>query len=523
MNFLKSYTHIFLLTFALITLTVISCDQSIEKLESLKPLQPADLDEDAGTWDMIVMNSADQVAVAAPADVASDAYKAELTAIKTAQSQLTGDQKKAIEYWSSGGVLRWNQIFRELVARYNLPPAPRSNGTYPAPDAENPFADPNFPFANPPYAARAYSYVTVGMYDALKAAWHYKYLYNRPSPYNNDSGIEALVPKTDLPSYPSEDAVMSGVAADMLKALFPAALELITLKAAEQRNAALWSGKASSSDISAGLALGKAVAVLMMSRARTDGMATAAGNPALWKQLEENVGFGNFAQSGQTPWISIETPKRPPMLPNFCFVLGWNMTTQDFIDVRPLPPPSTSSDEMKQQVDEVKWYSENITREQLAIVHKWADGVGTYTPPGHWNDIAAEYISNANFSDVRSARAFALLNMAMHDAAVSCWDTKFYYFNPRPSQMNPAIKTSTGVPNFPSFTSGHSNFSGAASTVLSYLFPNDAEYFNQQSQEAALSRLYGAIHYRVDVEVGLDQGNTIGGYTVNYALTDGAD
>ncbi len=521
MKSIKFYSTIFILTIALVTFSVISCDKSIESLEVLTPLEPADLDEDAGTWDMIILTSADQIAVPAPAAVGSDAYTAELNAIKTAQSELTSSQRKAIEYWSGGGVLRWNQIFRELVAQYNLPPAPRANGTYPAPDAENPFADPNFPFANPPYAARAYSYASVAIYESLKAAWHYKYLYKRDAPYKNDPEIKALVPKTDLYSYPSEDAAMSGVAAEVMKAMFPAALELITLKAAEQRNAALWSGKAAASDISAGLALGKAVAVQVMNRARTDGMATAGGSPALWKQLETNVGFGNH--TGETPWISLETPIRPPMLPNFSFVLGWNMTAQDIIDERPVAPPQTASSEMKSEVEEVKYYTDNLTRERLAIVHKWADGAGTYTPPGHWNDIAAEYIRDANYSEVRAARAFSLLNMAEHDAAVACWETKFYYFNPRPTQLNPEVKTGTGIPNFPAFTSGHSTFSGAAAAVLSYLFPAGTNYFNEEALEASMSRLYGGIHYRKDCEVGLVHGMTVGGYTVNYASTDGAD
>ena len=105
-----------------------------------------------------------------------------MTAIKTAQSRLTAAQRKAIDYWSGGGVLRWNEIMLGLVARFNLPPAPNADGSYPVPDANNPFADPQFPFANPPYAARAYSYVAVAQFDALKAAWSCKFLYNRPSP-----------------------------------------------------------------------------------------------------------------------------------------------------------------------------------------------------------------------------------------------------------------------------------------------------------------------------------------------------
>ncbi len=134
---------------------------------------------------------------------------------------------------------------------------------------------------------------------------------------------------------------------------------------------------------------------------------------------------------------------------------------------------------MQQELAEVKSAVANITREQLAIVYKWADGVSTPTPPGHWNVIATDYVRDAHFSEVRAARAFALLNMAMHDAAVGCWDAKYAYFNPRPSQLDPSIKTVIGLPNFPSYTSGHSTFSAAAAVVLSYLFPGGAADFER--------------------------------------------
>jgi membrane-associated phospholipid phosphatase len=164
-----------------------------------------------------------------------------------------------------------------------------------------------------------------------------------------------------------------------------------------------------------------------------------------------------------------------------------------------------------------------LTRAQMAIVYKWADGVSTPTPPGHWNVIAAPHIADAGFSEVRTARAYALLNMAMHDAAVACWDAKFTYFNPRPSQMDPRIRTVIGLPNFPSYTSGHSTFSAAASEVLSYLFPGATAEFAAARDEAAISRLYGGIHYRSDIEIGKDHGARVGGFTVAFARTDGAD
>jgi hypothetical protein len=495
-----------------------ACNKDIPQLGDLPPSTPAANDANAGDWRMIVLSGPGQFVVPPPAPATSAAYQAEIDSIKTAQANITEAQRNEIDEWSAGGVLRWNQILRELVARADLPPAPRDDGTYPVPDSENPFADPQFPFGNPPYAARAYSYVAVAQFEALKVAWHYKYLYNRPSPSKVDSGIQALMPTTDLPAYPSEDAVISGVTAELLKLLFPTSVEEITRKAGEQREAALVSGKAAASDIVAGLALGKAVSAVFAARAATDGMKAAGGSPALVQALSNAA-----AARGETPWKSLETPPRPPMLPLFGQVKAWMMTPTDVVKERPAPPPSTSSGQMNQELAEVKDAVDNITRDQLAIVYKWADGVSTPTPPGHWNAIASDYVRDGHFSEVRAARAFALVNMALHDAAVGCWDTKYTYFNPRPSQLDPSIKTVIGLPNFPSYTSGHSTFSAAAATVLSYLFPSGASDFSAMRDEAAISRLYGGIHYRSDIDVGKEHGARIGGYTVNFARQDGAD
>jgi len=514
-------TYYKLLGFVLVAVLLpLSCNKDVTSQEGLFPLIPTNIDATAGTWKpMGVANYTKYAAsVPTPADTSTAAYKAELASIKNLQSVLTKDQQNAIAYWSDGGVLRWNQIFRELVARYNLPPVPLANGTYIFPDANNPFADPQFPFANPPYAARAYSYVSVAIFDALKATWYYKYQYNRPSPYIVDKNVKSLMPKVNIPSYPSEEAVMSAVAQTVLLALFPAAYDEIIQKAGEQRSAALLSGRASNSDITVGIALGKAVAADFIARAGSDGMGAAVGTAAQWKAFQDTA-----TKHGQIPWLSLDVPARPPMLPFFGNVKAWMMAPTDIVNVRPQAPPSTSSTEMQSQVAEVKYYSTNLTRERHAIVLKWADGVGTYTPPGHWNDIAEEYIRDGNYSEVRAARAFALLNAAMHDAAVACWNTKYYYFNPRPTQMDPSIKTGTGIPNFPSYVSGHSTFSGAAATVLSYLFPSGQSDFESMANEASMSRLYGAIHYRIDTEAGLTLGKNVGSFTVTFAQGDGAN
>jgi membrane-associated phospholipid phosphatase len=484
----------------------------------MPPVSAAGDDPDAGTWQMIVLSGPTQISVPAPLQVTHPDYQTELANVRSAQARLTRIQRRALDYWNQGGVLRWNEIMLELVSRANLPPAPGADGTYPVPDANNPFADPQFPFGNPPYAARAYSYVAVAQYEALKVAWHYKYLYNRPSPSKVDGNIRPLIRVTDLPAYPSEDAVVSGVTVELLKLLFPTAVEQITLKAAEHRQAALLGGRATASDIAAGLALGQAVAAVFTARAGADGMRTAGGSPALWQALADAA-----IARGEIPWRSQETPPRPPMLPAFRGVRAWMMTPEDVVAERPPAPPSTSSGQMAEEVVEVRRSVDRLTRSQLAIVYKWADGVSTPTPPGHWNFIAAPYVKAVQFSEVRAARALALLNMSMHDAAVGCWDAKFAYFNPRPSQMDPEIKTVIGLPNFPAYTSGHSTFSSAAAEVLSYWFPSGASFFSAQKDEASISRLYGGIHYRSDIEVGKDHGKRIAGYTLRFARLDGAD
>jgi hypothetical protein len=210
------------------------------------------------------------------------------------------------------------------------------------------------------------------------------------------------------------------------------------------------------------------------------------------------------------------------MLPVFGKVKTFLFDSLTAVSLRPGPPPSTGSEQMKKELEEVYQTTKNLSRDKIAIVHFWADGLATYTPPGHWNAIAADDFIPKKFSEVRWARNLALLNMAMMDAAIVCWDTKYYYFNPRPSQLDPRIKTLTGTPNFPSYMSGHSTFSAAAATVLGHILPDRATAYNAMAQEASLSRLYGGIHYRSDCETGLLVGKNIGNYAVSRAQTDGA-
>ncbi len=501
-----------------LTLNYSCSDELTERNEQFPQLNPANTDELAGTWKTFLLTTPDEFSLDPPIATSAAAFTREINEIKSYQASITPEQKKIIKYWSAGGVLRWNEIMRTLVARHNRPPYQNEDGTYPAPSAASPFANPEFPFSNPPYAARAYAYVSAAQYDAMIAAWHYKKLYNRAAPFTVDATLPVLIPKSTLPSYPSEDAVLAGVTVELLKLLFPTEIAYIQEKAEEQKLYRIISGANVRSDVDAGIILGRKIAGKFIARAASDGTGAAIGNQALWTQLESQT-----AANGETPWKSLDVPARPPMLPLFGKVKSFLMTPEMVVASRPIPPPSTKSEQFAKELAEVKSYGKNATRKNMQIVTFWADGVGTYTPPGHWNAIASESFVALNYSEVRWARNLALLNIAMMDAAISCWDAKYTYFNPRPSQVDPSIKTLTGTPNFPSYVSGHSTFSGAASVVLSHLVPVKAQSFVAMAKEASDSRMFGCIHYRSDCEKGLELGEKVGGFAVARALTDGAE
>lgn len=492
-----------------------SCDKSIDQ-PSLTVYEPAGLDTKGGQWKTFVLASTDEVTVPAPLTTESSAYKAELQELKSLN--ITADQQKTIDYWSAGGVYRWNELARTLAANYNLPPVyDEIQKKYPVPDAANPTAEPKFPFCNPPYASRMFAYLGVAQYDALVAAWKYKYQYNRLSPAKMDAGITSKLPVTDLPSYPSEDAVVAAASFEVLKVMFPGEVAKLTATYEAHRNSRIWAKANVRSDLEAGEALGKAVAAKVIARAKADGMGAANNQAAVAAMIADAK-----ARGLRKEWTSLDAPARPPMLPTFGNVKTWNFTEAQKVTMRPSPPPALGSAGFEKDLQELRDMGKKLTRDQHRIASYWSDGVGSYTPPGHWNREAANLTRKYKENELRAARTMALVGTSLMDAGIACWDTKFYYYTPRPFQVDHAVRSTIGTPNFPSFTSGHSTFSGAAATVLAYLFPNDADAMQALATEASLSRIYGCIHYRSDSDVGLVHGKAVGEYAIKRAQLDGA-
>lgn len=509
--FIPYTSYLLLLTSYLFLLP--SCTK-LEVEKDVLPYAPTSLNEEGANWNTFVLANGSEISVAKPLDIKDPNFVKELDSLKNkVVGKLSSTQIQAVNYWGAGAVYRWNEIGRELSARYNLPPASNANGVYPVPDPANPKADPMFPFANPPYTARALAYLSVAQYDALITTWKAKYAYNRPAAYTIDSQIKTLLPMSSLPAYPSEEAVVAQASYQILLAMFPGEAEFLKAKLDEAKNVGIWAGKNVTSDVTAGLKLGADVAAKIMDKAKTDGMG-ASNNQTLVPGLIEHakaIGIIN-------PWVSQEAPKRPPMLPNYGSVKTWNFDRGTLEKIRPAKPYVEGSAEFQKDLEELQNIQKGQTREQARIANFWADGPGSYTPPGHWHRIAANEALSAKYSEIKMARLLAYVGTALMDAGIGCWETKYFYYSPRPQQYR--LKTSVGLPNFPSYTSGHSTFSFAAATVMNYFFPEKAATFTNYAQEASDSRVYGLIHFRADCTMGREHGNAIGGYAVSRAKLD---
>jgi len=498
-------------------ISLVSCNRDLATELEFQSYEFSGIDNTAGNWKPILLSKGSDILIQEPTSVVSPEYLAELAEVKKLNSNLSEAQRKNINFWTNNSVIRWNEVALELIAKYNLIPGPNEDDSYSLPDPLNPAGPPAFPFSHPPYASRVLAYLSVAQYDGLISTWHYKFKFGRPAPYLIDKGIKPAYVANGLPSYPSEGAVIATVSRKILTVMFPLESEYLLQLEQEHFESLLLSGENVQSDLVAGKKIGEEIAGIALSRASKDGMKNAQASKAIADSLRA-AAFQRFGWQ----WENLESPVRPVgLVPLFGKVKMWNVPNVEA--TRPGIPPAPGSEAFQKDVEILKDYAKNVTNERRRIANFWQDGLGTYTPPGHWNDIAGDYFLKNKLNTIRTARAFAYMNMAIMDGGISCWDTKYYYYYPRPIQLIKDFKTIAGTPNFPAYTSGHSVFSAAAAEVLTYLFPEEGNKFRNWAEEAAISRIYGGIHWTFDAKVGTIQGKNVAQYSIDRAMIDGAD
>jgi hypothetical protein len=275
---------------------------------------------------------------------------------------------------------------------------------------------------------------------------------------------------------------------------------------------------------------GEAIADHILAWAATDGGAVV-----------ENMGFPYEYDFAETPgsWVptSLIAQQQMPLLPGWGGNRTLAMPEGRSCD---LPPPPAYSDEVASEFHaealEVWETSRSLADDQRMAARFWSDDpMLSPTPPGHWISIAGQILDAEDAPLDRRAEVLALLGIAMSDSFVACWHTKFRYDLLRPvtyirRHIDPGWQPLLITPPFPEYPSGHSTQSGAAASVLTALVGEgfafeDATHvddglparafpdFWAAAEEAAMSRLYGGIHFRAAIERGLEQGRCVGTYT----------
>jgi hypothetical protein len=163
---------------------------------------------------------------------------------------------------------------------------------------------------------------------------------------------------------------------------------------------------------------------------------------------------------------------------------------------------------------EIRLLSDTRTPAQLAQAQLWPTRVARFQ-----NEIAAELIVSHHRSERDAAHILALANTAGFDATIGCWDAKFTYWYIRPSQADPLITLPIGLPNHPSFPSGHSCVTAAYSEVLGQAFPDERPRLEANVEAAGLSRMYAGIHFRFDIVAGQLLGRQVAEYVLTTDVT----
>ena len=360
----------------------------------------------------------------------------------------------------------------------------------------------------PPMASRAMALVSTAVFDAVNSI---------------DRRFESYFTSAIVSPLASKDAAAAVAAHRTLSVLFPARRFVFDVALNATLSTVPWGSMRD-----AGIGTGQYVADRILAARSTDG----------WDRIVSYV-----PRNVPGDWNPTAPDFSGPVLPQWGLVRPWAISSQN--QFLPAAPPLLTSATYARDLNEAKALGAASscirTADQTNIARFWAGAPGTATPPGQWNSIAQTIAEGQGLSMEESSRMYAVLNIALADAAISCWNTKYTYDFWRPitaiqnadldgnlatvrdAFWTPLLKT----PAFPGYTSGHSTFSAAGAAVLADVFGTDAVGFIARSEvpgvpdrlytslraaaaEAGLSRVFGGIHFQFDNEAGLTSGDALG-------------
>src|ERR1700730_14482235 len=180
------------------------------------------------------------------------------------------------------------------------------------------------------------------------------------------------------------------------------------------------------------------------------------------------------------------------------------------------PPGDTETASEAQSLKQIMASADDGDKAQVAY---WDAG----SPAYRWMQIASQQMISHNLAAPFYTRGMALVAVAVYDATVAAWDSKYAWNRPRPSQTDPGIAPLVAVPQSPSYPSEHAVAAGAAAAVLSYLFPDSAPYYADQAEEGGREAATAAPSLPSDAQAGLDLGRQVAARVIERGKADGSD
>ena len=379
--------------------------------------------------------------------------------------------------------------------------------------------------SNPLATSRVLSLVSASVYDAVNGI---------------EPRYEPLHVRPDAPRHASARAAAVQAAYAILIKIYPQLTASLT--AQHDQSIAALGAKEDSNSIQAGMSWGQAVADAMWAYRLSDGVAPP---PPPFVGVLGIVG----SPAAIGVWRPTPLVNAPGAGPQYATMTPWVLTRPS--QFRLPPPNALTSAEYAADYNEIKtmgiYTGSSRTADESEYVLFWAGNT-----PLYWNRIAAQISAERSLSLTENAHLFGLLNVAMTDALIACWDSKYRYVFWRPitairagdTDGNPATDPDAawtpwldffpaGTPPHPEYPSGHSTVSGAAAAVLAEIFGDDTAFtvtsdvrpgtrqfssFSAAVTEIANARVFGGIHFRTSCVRGNALGQAVAGYVTTHAM-----